>query len=183
MKKAFSTLACPTLSLEELLSLAERKGMDAVEIRLDCKNRLCEYLPSEMGEAKRILDHSTVGISNLATGISFAGEKSQASLTEQCSQMAAFLGVPALRVFAGNFVDFPVEIPKEKMMATAASLDESAEIAARYGVELWLETHSEYSTGASVAKGLPHLTRPKKPVEKRKKLRISSKPENETVIG
>ncbi|MBE6590343.1 MAG: sugar phosphate isomerase/epimerase [Ruminococcaceae bacterium] len=147
MKTAFSTLACPDLELREVLSLAARNGMDAVEIRLDRENRLCGYTLEEAEAVKRLIAERGIAISDLATGIHFHGEKVPLEAVAYCSRLAAALGVPALRVFADAPVRAGSEIPKDFVFRNAAALSECADLAACHGVALWVETHSAYSTG------------------------------------
>ena len=151
MKKAFSTLACHELGLGELLSLAEKHGMEAIEIRLDREDRMCGYDLDTIEKAKKILSGSRVVISDLGTGITFDGREDKSQQIERCARLAQAVGAPALRVFASASVKHPNEITDQDTERAAAMLQLSADVAARYGIELWIETHSAFSTGKSVA--------------------------------
>ena len=151
MKTAFSTLACPTLGLQDVLALAEKNQIDAVEIRLDKEHRMCGYGLENVSEAKRILEKSKVVLSDLATGISFRGGEDKSDAVEQCARLAKALGAPAIRVFANATSKDPAAVSAEETAGIVASLQKGADVAARYGIQLWIETHSAYSTGRSVA--------------------------------
>lgn len=151
MKLAFSTLGCPSLTLPEVLACAARGGYSAVEIRLDRDNRLFGYSDEQLSEAKRLLSQTGVEVTDLGTGLTFLGTRGEhLEAVASCARLAAAVGASALRVFAGAHVRVPSEISEENIRAVAASLSECASVAERYGVELWVETHSAYSTGKSV---------------------------------
>lgn len=152
MKISFSTLACPSLGLAELLELSKRRNMDAVEIRLDGKNRLCGYPLEEMPQVKRCFEDSKIAISDLASGICIRTyDESVLPQIEYCAQMAEALGVRGIRVFLGkNVKNFTDPISRD-LDGVARILCTGAEIAARHGAELWVETHSDYSTGAVIS--------------------------------
>lgn len=151
MKLAFSTLGCPSMTLPEVLACAVRGGYSAVEIRLDRDNRLFGYSEDRLGEAKRLLSKAGVEVTDLGTGLTFLGtEGEHLEAVEACARLAAAVGATALRVFAGAHVSVPSEISEENIRTVAASLSACASVAERYGVELWVETHSAYSTGKSV---------------------------------
>ena len=152
MKSAFSTLGCPSLTLAEVLAVGARTGMDAVEIRLDKQDALCGYTLENIGEAKRMIDASGLKIIDLATSVSFAGyDAASVERMERCAALASAVGAKGIRVFIGSFIK-PGEIPQDDADGIAHTLREGAAVARRHGVQIWVETHSAYSTGASVAK-------------------------------
>ena len=149
MKTAFTTLACPELSLKELLDLASRNGMDAVEIRLGSGDTLCGYSLEALDEAKALFDQSGVALSDLATGITIKdGDRAVLSRMEHCAKMAQRLGAVGIRIFLGRGAKYFTDPIDRDLDGVAAVLREGAELVAGYGVELWIETHSDYSTGA-----------------------------------
>lgn len=162
MKTAFTTLACPTLSLRELLALAKRNHMDAVEIRLDQDNRLCGYALEELDEAKCLIDKSGVKISDLACGITVKnGDRSVLAQMEHCAKMAQKLGVVGIRTFVGAGAKYFSDPICRDMDGVAAVLREGAELVGSYGAELWVETHSDYSTGEIVGELLSRVADPR----------------------
>lgn len=152
MKPAFSTLACPELPLAELLELAKRQRIDAVEIRLDRDGRLCGMGLKEMPRAKAMLDASGVALSDLASGISVCdGDTAPLAQMESCAKMAQALGVRGIRIFVGRGAAYFTDPIERDLDGVAHVLRMGAELVAKYGAELWVETHSDYSTGAVVA--------------------------------
>lgn len=162
MRTAFTTLACPTLSLRELLALAKRNDMDAVEIRLDQDNRLCGYALEELDEAKRLIDESYVKLSDLACGITVKnGDRAVLAQMEHCAKMAQKLGVVGIRIFVGAGAKYFTDPICRDMDGVAAVLREGAELVGSYGAELWVETHSDYSTGKIVGDLLSRVADPR----------------------
>lgn len=162
MKTAFTTLACPDLSLPELLLLAKRAQMDAVEIRLDKENRLCGLGFDELIAARRLFDESGIALSDLASGICVKTyDEAVLSQMEHCAKMAQILGTRGIRVFLGTGVKYFTDPILRDLDGVAAILRVGAEIVGRYGAELWLETHSDYSTGAVIADLLSRVNDPR----------------------
>jgi sugar phosphate isomerase/epimerase len=152
MRLSFSTLGCPTLSLSEVSECAVRCGYDTLEIRLDRENRLLGFDADNAAEARRVLDAYGMNVICLGTGLTFFGEAGEhTEKIDACARLARAVGARALRIFAGAFVKHPTEISDKELAEVAASISYSAQIAEKYGVSLWIETHSAYSTGKSVA--------------------------------
>lgn len=151
MKSAFSTLGCPALTLAEVLAVGARTGMGAVEIRLDKEDKLCGYTLETVGDAARMIDASGLKITDLATGVSFSGYDAAAvARMERCAALAAAVGARGIRVFVGSFIA-PGGVPGDDVADIARTLREGAAAARKHGVQIWVETHSAYSTGATVA--------------------------------
>lgn len=162
MKTAFTTLACPDLPLVELLELAKRNHVDAVEIRLGKDDTLCGYTLEELDEARALIEDSGVALSDLACGISVCnGDRSVLPRMEHCARMAQKLGVVGLRVFLGKGVQYFTDPICRDLDGVAAVLAEGAELVGRYGAELWMETHSDYSTGAVIKEILDRVKDPR----------------------
>jgi len=154
MKSAFSTLGCPSLTLEEVLAVGARTGMDAVEIRLDKQDTLCGYTLENIDKAKRMIDASGLKIIDLATGVSFSGyDVASVERMERCVALAAAVGAKGIRVFIGSFVK-PGEAPRDDAEGIARTLREGAKAVRKHGVQIWVETHSAYSTGESLKRVL-----------------------------
>lgn len=160
MKSAFSTLGCPTLTLAEVLAVGARTGMDAVEIRLDKEDTLCGYTLETVGDAVRMIDASGLKMTDLATGVSFSGyDVASVERMERCAALAAAVGAKGIRVFVGSFIK-PGDTPKDDAEGIARTLREGAEAVRKHGVQIWVETHSAYSTGATVAPLLEKVNDP-----------------------
>lgn len=149
MKCAFSTLACTELPFAEVLALAKRTGMEAVEIRLDRENLLCGYPMEKLPQAKRMLDESGLVICDVGSGISIkTWDESCFAPLGQCAQIASIMGARGVRVFLGDSARRHSDPVVRDIEGVARTLRRCAEIVRPYGVEIWLETHSNFSTGA-----------------------------------
>ena len=152
MKTAFTTLACPDLSFQELILLAEKCGMEAVEIRLDANDRPCGLEMTELADARAFADAHGVRVCDLATGIGVkAWDEAVLPRMEKCAQAARALGAEGIRIFLGEGVKYFTDSITRDLDGVAKTLRAGAERVAKYGVELWLETHSDYSTGEVIA--------------------------------
>lgn len=160
MKSAFSTLGCPALTLEEVLAVAVRTGMEAVEIRLDKEDAMLGYTLENVETVKRMIDESGVCICDLATGVSIQNyDAILVARMEKCAALAAAVGAKAIRVFTGGFTKPNADFAEDEE-GIARTLREGAEAIRKYGVQIWVETHSAYSTGATVAPLLAKVNDP-----------------------
>ena len=144
MKLAFSTLPVPNYTAKELADLCHAHGMVA-ELRLQ--------------PGKEIPTGEGLVYSNAGSGVCLFGYNE-----EQIKQAKALLlsleaaGIPAMRVFIGNFTrrhDNPRrEIDREGVVKALAELCE-------VGPEIWLETHNEYATGRSILPLIEKVNHPR----------------------
>src|SRR5438105_14334961 len=108
-KLAFSTLGCPSWTIEQVGEAGRRFGYDGIELGLLDG----ELLPSEVDAAGR--DRITKALQGLEiacvdTSARFAypdaGERStNRRMAEQYLALAADLGAPMIRVFGGNLAE------------------------------------------------------------------------------
>lgn len=160
MKAAFGTLACPELSAKEVFDLAERTGIREIEVRLDRENRLFGYEKEEIPALRREMIARGLDIPDLGTGISVDHNREELlPQIDACASLAADIGARGIRVFLGNGMSRFSQPVKRDTEGVAALLKKGAEIAGAYGVEIWLETHSNFSTGASVCEVLERADR------------------------
>jgi len=106
IRRAFSTLGCPDLSLEEALALAAASGIDAVELRTLGGSTDLPAVFARMGEpavsrAQRL--HGAVKVLVLSTGFRLVNpsDEDRAALLS-FAPWADAMGVPWLRVFDGG---------------------------------------------------------------------------------
>ena len=139
MKRAFSTLCCLDYSFEDVLNLALSSGMDGVELRIDDK-RLETIV--DVSETGKLFKKKGIRICDVASSI-FLNGKNLPDTAKKYVDLAAQLGAVAVRVFAGGKnADGACNVS-----GIAEALAELCDYASKYGVEIWLETHSEVSTG------------------------------------
>lgn len=154
MKLCFSTLMCLGASADRVLRLACDNGIDGVEIRMDGDNVFFDG--NTIADAARIkADFARAGVAivDVASSVTVReyDEKKQSSARAALDTTAA-LGAKGMRVFLSSP---DPENPPEGMIR---ALRELADYAPQ--TELWLETHSEYSLGRTMAHVVKLVDRP-----------------------
>ncbi len=145
MKKCFSTLSTFDLSMEEVISLAMRNGIEGIEIRMADFNTVFGKEINRSDEVKAAFKKANIKIVDLAPSL-FIREYNVETVEngKKSIDFANALGATGIRIFltySESGKDFE---------GIVKSLCELAEYAEPKGVELWLETHSEFSTGESL---------------------------------
>ncbi len=151
MKRAFSTLACMELTFPELLDCAVRNGMEGVEIRLDPAQKICGMGRERADEIRDLCRASGVVIADLATGVSIVRyDENLMKTAMDCVDLASAVDCRAIRVFVGAMISRFSDVPKQDVDGIVRFLKELCPYAAEKKVDIWLETHSIYSTGRSI---------------------------------
>lgn len=149
-QRAFSSLGCPELSLDETLALAARHGLTAVELRtLGGTTDLPALFAREFGSPAALAAHvarQPVRIVALDTSFRLADHKPgdwAAFLT--FVSWAEALGVRWLRVFDGGK-------PGESLQPMRASWEtwQTHRAAAKLSVDVMIETHDSLFTAAAI---------------------------------
>jgi sugar phosphate isomerase/epimerase len=152
MRPAFSSLACPEWSVEEIVGAAVRYGFEGVEWRCADGDLLGPRTDASVWD--RIASESRVhGIAAacLDTSCAFVTDDRARAIEDAAlmAEHAASIGTDAIRVFAGRI---PEGRTREEMIApAAAALAEAAERARAFGVRVLVETHDEWSRAADAA--------------------------------
>lgn len=157
MKKAFSTLLCLDYDFEQILSLAKAAHMDGVELRID-NQRLDEITDAAVwGERFRT---EGIAITDIAASISFIRYDAEViHNAHRYIDLAAALGAKGVRVFAGESPRTRTDEFLSDWEGIIRSLQELCDYASEKDVEIWLETHSEFSTGRVCAKAVAEANR------------------------
>lgn len=148
MRIAFSSLACPGWSVDEIAEAAVRYGYDAIEWRLADGELLGPRTSADIWE--RIATCGVPGVC-LDTSATFvtddAGRRAKAiSIATAMGERAKQIGAPAIRVFAGQVDGDPLRLiapTRDALAAAAATMPD--------GVSLLIETHDAWSRGADIA--------------------------------
>ena len=149
MKICFSTLGCTERSLEEILALAEKYSIDALELRgmggvMD--NRKIEaFLPEKREETKGKLAASGISPLILGTSCKFhdASKLGEAMDEGYASiDIASAMGFRGIRVFGNNIKGDEVEC----LDRICGGISQLCEYAAEKGVMVLLETHGDVNT-------------------------------------
>lgn len=139
MKRAFSTLCCIDYDADQIIELAQKNNL-AVELRADDKN--VEKFFNTGGKFKK----ANVFITDIAASISILGEDFSETAYKYID-LAQNLNVKGVRIFAGKS---PQEFQEELLSdipAIIKGIKKLCDYAKDKNVEIWLETHSELSTG------------------------------------
>lgn len=156
MKFAFSSLACPSCTVDEVISKAKQYHYEGIELRtLENTINIFDldvFNPIHIYETYQKFYQSGLHIPVIGTSVSFAApdsenKKTQLENIKKFSILAQGLHCPYLRVFGGT-------IPEGQTYEQVLSRDidgyrEAAEIAGSYGVKLLLETHDDFSTSTA----------------------------------
>ena len=154
MKRGFSTVACMDASLEEILAACGKYGMEGVEIRLGEDNSVLGMKEQSqielMGQKFRA---AGVTVTNLGSGICIGGYDVEVMKSAaETIDYARLLGAKGVRIFLGHFPSQAVPETDYEQGGTAYGgiiklLREICTLAERENVEIWIETHNEFSTG------------------------------------
>jgi glucosamine-6-phosphate deaminase len=159
MKLSFSTLACPTWSLERILDTAGREGYDGVELRFiegdDALWARPELTGAGLAETRARLRDAGLGIACVDTRSFFhhtdaAARRLARDEASRSLELAARLESRGIRVF-GDRVQ-----PGANLDSTQGWIAESLaslwERARPLGLEVWIETHGDFArAGDTVA--------------------------------
>lgn len=161
MKRAFSTLACMELSLPELLDCARRNRMEGVEIRLDPAQKICGMGIEKAEEIRSLCSEKGVVITDLATGVSISRyDEALMQTAKACVDLASAVHCRAIRVFVGAMISRFTDPVKQDADGIVRFLAELCPYGEEKGVDIWLETHSVYSTGRSIRELIDAVNQP-----------------------
>lgn len=164
MKYAFMTFSTPMLTLDEVLSCAERYGYDAIEARLDAGHKHgieVVATPGERAATRARIEATSVALCCLATSLRYADPAQRDAAiadTHARIDLAADLGCSRLRVFGGQIGggldrDAAIELVSD-------SLSSVADHAQERNVTLCIETHDDWCDPAHVAAVVRRVNRP-----------------------
>ena len=149
MKFCFSTLGCTERGLDEVISLARKYSIDALELRglggvMD--NRKIEaFLPENREETKRKFAESGIFPLILGTSCKFHDASKLGEAMEEgyaSIDIAAAMGFRGIRVFGNNIKGDEVEC----LDRICGGISHLCEYAAEKGVMVLLETHGDINT-------------------------------------
>ena len=165
MKLSFSTLGCPSWSLERVIDAAGRHGYDGVELRFLEDDDALWARPEltgtglagtlarlrDAGLAVSCVDTRSVFHDRDASARARARDEARRSL-----DLAARLGAPGIRVF-GDRVPPGQDLASTQGFITDA-LAGLAEDARPLGVGVWIESHGDFARGTDMAALLHRVT-------------------------
>jgi len=155
MKMAFSTLACPDWTMQQIVKIASRCGYDGVELRFvegeDSLYKLAAFTGKGLTRTRHLLFESGLNICCVDTSCRFhspdATEREKWIVEgERMADLAAELGSPAIRVFGDQIQ--PGADRESTRAWIAESIDQLNRNIESSGVAVWLETHGDFASAA-----------------------------------
>lgn len=156
MKLSFMTFVCPSWTMEKIVRFAKESGYDGVEIRVDAGHQ--HGISSKSSEearrqARKLFADEGVEIAAVATSVQFANpnpdvHKAQLEAAKVHLDLAADLGAPVVRIFAGGGIP---KLTSEAARQVAAAFDEVGEHAQGSGSCPILECGHDIIKGAMEA--------------------------------
>jgi sugar phosphate isomerase/epimerase len=155
MRISFSTLACPNWSVPQIVEIAANCGYDGVELRFVEGEDSLWKLPAfteGLAETKMLLNDRGLAIPCVDTSCRFHWVEEQERRRwieegERMSDLAAELHAPGIRVF-GDTIQ-----PQADRASTQAWIADSIQTLAEKvepkEVQVWLETHGDFSSSAA----------------------------------
>jgi sugar phosphate isomerase/epimerase len=163
-KLSFSTLGCPSYTLDQVIETATAHGYDGVELRFlrgeVALDTLEEFSAAGLATTRKRLDDAGVAVACLDTSVRFTSpdpdeRARQLATARTYARLAAELGAPYIRVFGGAVPDSSPE-REETTRRIAEGLAQAAAASRTVGVTTILETHDSFCTSAQVAELLSY---------------------------
>ncbi len=151
MRLCFSTLGCANLKLDEILTLANRYRITALELRgvggeLDHR-KIPDFSASQLPKTKQLLEENGVGVLGVNTSCRFHDPKKYDELIEEAKtaiDLADKLGAKFIRVFGDK-------ITNDSAAAIIRGLQILCDYAQDTHVRVLLEVHGDYNTIQALA--------------------------------
>lgn len=163
-KLAYTTLACPDWTWEQILERTREYGYQGLELRgvegeMDL-TRARPFTPANLAATKRELADRGLPVCCLDTSVRLHETDASASLDEgrRHIDLAAELGSPHVRVFGDRI---PEGEPRESVLERVASgLIALGQHAEGTGVQVLLESHGDFSRSEDLAETLARAQHP-----------------------
>jgi len=159
VKLAFSTLACPTWSLDQVVAGARRYGYEGVELRLIDGELIDGAMPApERERVRRTFADAGLPIVAVDSSVRVAAAPDAKAALDELKTFLELAGEwesPVVRVFGGEW-----DAGRSRPHAIAQArhvLGEAATAAQPLGVAIALETHDRFSSTTLVAEVLDDL--------------------------
>jgi sugar phosphate isomerase/epimerase len=165
MKLAFSTLPCEGWTIDEWIEACKQYGFAGIELKEDMGYAVTMHMSDD--ELLRAADKfraagiavTDIGSRVVITGVEPDGTALQLALQRNI-QLAQLLGARGVRIMLGNFFkvkpDPPLPLDRERIVR---HLQDACDYAADRQVDIWIETHNEFSTGAVLRELLDEVGR------------------------
>ncbi|UOF89500.1 sugar phosphate isomerase/epimerase [Fodinisporobacter ferrooxydans] len=166
MKIAYSNLACPEWSMEEVMTNAVKYGYDGVELRLlDGEVIRPDIAASARRNIVRLAKENGLDIVGIGASTRFAmsdAKERQQNVNDLLAyiELAAAMEVPIVRTFGGVFnkSNTDPQHHADCVQRVADSLNQVVSRAEELGIDVLLETHDEFSSSYLVKDALKQVS-------------------------
>jgi sugar phosphate isomerase/epimerase len=156
MKLSFMTFVCPGWTTEKIVKFAKETGYDGVEIRVDAGHKhgiSAKSSQEARRQVRKLFADEGVELASVATSVHFANphpqvHKAQLEAAKIHLDLAAALGAPVVRIFAGGGIP---KLTPEAARQVAAAFDQVGEYAKGSGSCPILECGHDIIKGATEA--------------------------------
>jgi sugar phosphate isomerase/epimerase len=156
---AFSTLACPGWSLDQVVDAAHAYGYQGVELRLIDGKLIAGTMPrSERERVRKTFASAGLPIVAVDSSVRIAATPNVKAALDELGpflELANEWESPIVRVFGGEWDDGRTR--QQAVEQARSVLGESAAMAQTLGVSIALETHDRFSSAALVSEVLKDL--------------------------
>ena len=153
MKRGFSTVAFSKLDYDKIIEAAVNNKMSGVEIRLDSSNNLFGHPADDTPMIAQAFKNAGIEISDIGTSVCVKGYSEEIVSTFcKCLDVAKTVSAKGARIFLANFLGKFTDVAPYDYDGIVRVLKESCAYGEKIGVEVWVETHNEFSTGKVLKK-------------------------------
>ena len=139
MKRAFSSLCCVSYDAQQIIQLAKQSGL-AVELRVD------DAGIERFSADPHAFSRENVTVTDIAASVFILSENIPENAYRYVD-LASAMGVKAVRIFAGENPKFFQDQLISDVEGIIRAIGKLCAYAREKDVEIWLENHSELSTG------------------------------------
>src|SRR5947208_11370566 len=153
MKICFSTLACPSWTLAQVIQSAVASRYEGIELRFlegeDSLWKLPAFQGEALADARKLIADGGLSVACVGTSCRFhssdpAERRRWIDEGKRMAELAAALGAPGIRVFGDKIQAGADRDSTRNWIAEGVRC--LAEQTKRYGVEVWLETHGDFAS-------------------------------------
>lgn len=153
MKRGFSTVAFSKLDYDKIIEAAKNNNMSGVEIRLDSSNTLFGHPEEDTPMIAKAFKDAGVEISDIGTSVCVKGYSEEIVKTFcKCLDITKAVSAKGARIFLANFLGKFTDVAPYDYNGIVRVLKEACAYGDSIGVEVWVETHNEFSTGEVLSK-------------------------------
>lgn len=159
LKISFSTLPCEGWSIEKLIDNCQKYGYTGIELREGQGYSVSISTPTEERlRMNQLFQEAGITVTDIASSVCIKGTSVQE--IQKCFDelranicLASSLSAKGVRIFLGNFYAREISSKQDFNYEKIVEFIKNACVfAATHNIEIWIETHNEFSTGKILKK-------------------------------